>query len=117
MGDIRVGNRHAFAPIFFGRRLRYASAEQITSALYDPAFGSGGVVLALTDPKIVFPNGHQLRAVTDLLIVEDGVEQFDLPVLERILASLHAPQKSTEVKVECWIVTDPGGDSSQTRKV
>jgi len=101
LGDIRVGNRHAFAPIFFGRRLKDASAEQITSALTDPAFGSGGVVLALTDPKIVLPNGHQMRAVTDLLIVEDGVEQFDLPVLERILASLHAPQKSTEVEVEC----------------
>ncbi len=82
-------------------QLRDASAEQITSALTDPAFGSGGVVLALTDPKIVLPNGHQMRAVTDLLILEDGVEQFDLPVLERMLASQHTLQKSTEVEVEC----------------
>ena len=90
LGDVRVGNRHVFAPIFFGRRLKDAPAEQITSALSDPAFGSGGVVLALKDPKIAMPNGHQVRAVTDLLIVEDGAEQFDLPVLERILVGLPA---------------------------
>ena len=90
LGDVRVGNRHVFAPIFFGRLLKDAPAEQITSALSDPAFGSGGVVLALTDPKIALPNGHQLRAVKDLLIVEDGVEQFDLPVLGRILVGLPA---------------------------
>lgn len=88
LGDVRVGNRHAFAPIFFGRGLKDASAEQIISALSDPAFGSGGVVLALKDPNIALPHSHQLRAVTDLLIVEDGVEQFDLPVLERILVGL-----------------------------
>lgn len=90
LGEIRVGHSHAFAPVFFGRRLKDVSAEQITSALSDPAFGSGGVVLALKDPKIAMPNGHQVRAVTDLLIVEDGVEQFDLPVLERILVGLPA---------------------------
>ena len=90
LGDLRVGNRHAFAPMFFGRRLKDASAEQITTALSDPAFGTGGVVLALADPKLALPNGHQVRAVKDLLIVEDGEEQFDLPVLERILVGLPA---------------------------
>lgn len=90
LGDLRVGNCHAFAPVFFGRRLKDAPADQATSALSDPAFGTGGEVLALTDPKLALPNGHQVRAVADLLIVEDGVEQFDLPVLERILVGLPA---------------------------
>ena len=106
LGGIRVGHSHAFAPVFFGRRLQDASAEQITSALSDPAFGSGGVVLALTDPKIVLPNGHQMRAVTDLLIVEDGVEQFDLPVLERILVGLPA---DPEDEPEEWFDAKTGG--------
>lgn len=55
LGDVRVGNRHIFAPIFFGRRLKDAPAEQITSALSDPAFGSGGVVLALKIPRLLCP--------------------------------------------------------------
>lgn len=76
--------------MFFGRRLRALPAEQITTALLDAAFGTGGVVLALTDPKLALPNGHQVRAVKDLLIVEDGEELFDLPVLERILVGLPA---------------------------
>lgn len=37
LGDLRVGNRHALAPVFFGRRLKDAPAEQVTSALSDPA--------------------------------------------------------------------------------
>ena len=90
LGDLRIGSSHAFAPVFFGRRLKALPAEQITTALSDLAFGTGGVVLALTDPKLALPNGHQVRAVADLLIVEDGVEQFDLPVLERILVGLPA---------------------------
>ena len=101
LGDLRVGKRHAFAPVFFGRRLKDASAEQVTTALSDPAFGTGGVVLALKDPKLALPNGHQVRAVADLLVVEDGVEQFDLPVLERILASRHAAPESAKVVIEC----------------
>jgi len=101
LGDIRVGNRHAFAPMFFGRRLKDASAEQITTALSDPAFGTGGVVLALSDPKLALPNGHQVRAVKDLLIVQGGQEQFDLPVLERILVGLPAdPADESEEKFD-----------------
>ena len=106
LGEIRVGHSHAFAPIFFGRRLKDVSAEQITSALSDPAFGSGGVVLALKDPKTAMPNGHQVRAVTDLLIVEDGVEQFDLPMLERILVGLPA---DPEDEPEEWFDPKTGG--------
>jgi len=101
LGDLRVGNRHVSAPVFFGRRLKDAPDEQITSALSDPAFGTGGVVLALKDPKLVLPSGHQVRAVKDLLIVEDGEEQFDLPVLERILVSLLAAPELAELVIEC----------------
>jgi len=90
LGDIRVGKRHAFAPMFFGRRLKVLAAEQITTALSDPAFGTGGVMLTLTDPKLALPNGHQVRAVEDLLRVQGGEERFDLPVLERILVGLPA---------------------------
>jgi len=106
LGDLRVGNRHAFAPMFFGRRLKDASAEQITTALSDPAFGTGGVVLALKDPKLALPNGHQVRAVKDLLIVEDGEEQFDLPVLERILVGLPADPAD---EPEEWFDAKTGG--------
>jgi hypothetical protein len=88
LGDIRVGGGHAFAPVFLGRLLKWAPVEQITTALSDPALGTGGVVLALTDPKLAWPNGHQVRAVADLLLVEDGVERFDLAMLNRILAGL-----------------------------
>ena len=101
LGDIRVGKSHAFAPMFFGRRLKDASAEQIALALSDPAFGTGGVVLALADLRMALPHGHQLRAIKDLLIGEDGQEQFDLPVLQRMLASQQTLQKSVEVQVEC----------------
>lgn len=106
LGDLRVGNRHAFAPMFFGRRLKDAPAEQITSALSDPAFGTGGVVLALKDPKLALPNGHQVRAVADLLAVEDGLEQFDLPVLERILVGL--PEDPADEPEE-WFDAKTGG--------
>ena len=106
LGDLRVGNRHAFAPVFFGRRLKDAPAEQITTALSDPAFGTGGVVLALRDPKLALPNGHQVRAVADLLVVEDGVEQFDLPVLERILVGLPADPAD---EPEEWFDAKTGG--------
>lgn len=106
LGDIRVGNSHAFAPVFFGRRLMRISIEQITTALSDPAFGTGGVVLALKDPKIALPNGHQVRAVKDLLIVEDGEEQFDLPMLERILVGL-PPDPADEP--EEWFDVKTGG--------
>ena len=82
--EVRVGHSHAFAPVFFGRRIKAVPAEEIASALSN----AGGV--ALTDPKIALPNGHQARAVTDLLIVEDGVERLDLAVLERILVGLPA---------------------------
>ena len=106
LGDLRVGNRHAFAPVFFGRRLKDAPAEQITTALSDPAFGTGGVVLALKDPKLALPNGHLVRAVADLLIVEDGEEQFDLPVLERILVGLPADPAD---EPEEWFDAKTGG--------
>lgn len=90
LGDLRVGGGHAFAPVFFGRLLKWAPFEQITTALSDAALGTGGAVLALTDPKLALPHGHQVRAVADLLIVEDGVERFDLPMLDRILGGLPA---------------------------
>ena len=106
LGDIRVGKSHVFAPVFFGRRLKDAPVEQVTSALSDPAFGTGGVVLALKDPKLAFPNGHQVRAVADLLVVEDGVEQFDLPVLERILVGLPADPAD---EPEEWFDAKTGG--------
>ncbi|NVZ10107.1 hypothetical protein HW932_12635 [Allochromatium humboldtianum] len=106
LGDLRVGNRHAFAPMFFGRRLKDTSADQITTALSDPAFGTGGVVLAQADPKLALPNGHQVRAVKDLLIVEDGEEQFDLQVLERILVGLPADPAD---EPEEWFDAKTGG--------
>ena len=106
LGDLRVGNRHAFAPMFFGRRLKDASAERITTALSDPALGTGGVVLALKNPKIALPNGHQVRAVADLLIVENGEEQFDLPELERILVGL--PSDPADEPEE-WFDAKTGG--------
>lgn len=90
LGDIRIGGGRAFAPVFFGRLLKRAPADEICAKLADPAFGTGGVVLALTDPKLALPHGHQMRAVVDLLIVKDGVECFDLPMLERILGGLPA---------------------------
>jgi len=90
LGDIRVGQRHAFAPLFFGRGLKALAAERLAAALSDPALGTGGVVLALHDPKIALPNGHQVRAAKDLLIVEAGQERFDQLVLERILVGLPA---------------------------
>lgn len=90
LGDLRIGNSHAFAPVFFGRLLKQVEAEQIRTALSDPVFGTDGVVLALSDPKLPLPHGHQVRAVADLLIVEDSVERFDAPMLERILGGLPA---------------------------
>lgn len=90
LGDIRVGSGHAFAPVFFGRLLKRAPRSELESTLADSAFLAGGVMLALTDPKIEPPNGHQVRAVSDLLIEEGGTERFDLEMLSRILVGLPA---------------------------
>lgn len=90
LGDIRVGGGHAFAPVFLGRLLRRAGQEPIAQALSDPALGTGGVVLALTDPKWSLPNAHQVRRVADLLVSENGVERLDREMLDRVLVGLPA---------------------------
>lgn len=90
LGDIRVGGGHAFAPMFFGRLLKRAAREELDAKLADPAFITGGVVLALTEPKMTLPNGHQVRAVFDLLSEDGGIARFDLEMLDRILVGLPA---------------------------
>lgn len=99
LGDIRVGGGHAFAPVFLGRLLKWETIEQITTALSDVALGTGGVVLTLTDPKLAWPNGHQVRAVAELLITEGGVECFDLATLDRILVGQRQLTPPAEVVV------------------
>ena len=63
LGDMRIGTSHAVAPVFLGRLLKRADPEAVTTALADPAFPAGGVVLALRDPKLALPNNHQVRAL------------------------------------------------------
>lgn len=88
LGDLRVGRSHAFAPVFWGRGLLKADLKSIQTALSDPAFGTGGVVLSHRELELDLPNDHQLRTFEELMYREDGKEQFDHVMLERILVGL-----------------------------
>lgn len=101
LGDLQIGNDHAFAPVFFGRCLKRAPGEALQEKLADPAFVSGGVLLALFDPGLALPNGHRVRQVSDLVVVENDNEQFNLEWLDRILVAQHPPKKQPEIIVEC----------------
>lgn len=101
LGNLQIGNDHAFAPVFFGRCLKRTPGEVLQKKLADPAFVSGGIVLALIDPGLSLPNGHRVRQVSDLMVVENGNEQFNLEWLDRILVAQRPPEKPSEITVEC----------------
>lgn len=92
LGAFRIGK--ASAPVFYGRALPAAPAGSIETALADYLLGSGGVVLTPTVPRLALPLRRQLRAIDDLLYMEDGQERFDLDGLGRILSGLPAESEN-----------------------
>jgi len=74
-------------------------------------FGTGGVVLALSDPKLALPNGHQVRAVKDLLIVQGGQ---GVQVLQLCRALLGRGVMSTVLHLQCSAASAASGALSST---
>lgn len=105
LGDLRVGRSHVFAPVFWGRSLHKADLKSIQTALSDAAFGTSGVVLSYSELDLDLPNDHQLRTFEELMYREDGKEQFDHVMLERILVGL--PRSSADEPEE-WFDNKTG---------
>lgn len=99
LGDVRLDGSHAFAPIFYTRQPHRARTEALCTALADPMFERGGVVLAVAPHAINLPNGHQLRGIDDFLVDENNVEHFDCEVFQRVLRGL--PQ-DLATQPEAW---------------
>jgi len=84
LGDVRIARSHDFAPIYVARRLQDCSADWRDS-LIDRIRPGQGIVLSAGKAKECLPNGHQVRALDELLF--DGPEgvSLDTAALDRLL--------------------------------
>ncbi len=85
LGEFRIGNTAASAPIFYGRALSAAPSslleERLTSAIHEHA----GIVLTPNIPTTTFSTRHPPRSMNDFLHTVDGNETFDVVALTRVL--------------------------------
>ena len=84
LGDLRVGRSHRFAPLYVGRLLEQCPHDWHTT-LQDPMRPPQGIVWTARDLQTQVPNGHQVRALDDVLLDGTGGPTCDRELLERLL--------------------------------
>lgn len=92
LGDVRIADSRAYAPIFFCRYLDRLLKNPVAmhAALSDARFSPGGIVLYFTarETSVSLPNRHQIRPILDFMVEDGGALHFDLPMLGRVLMGL-----------------------------
>ncbi len=106
LGEFRIGNTPASAPIFYGRALSAVPANLLEEKLTDSRHEHAGIVLTPNLPARPIATRHPLRLLDDFLHAADGRECFDLPALTRVLTG--KPADAANVAEE-WF-DEPGGE-------
>ncbi len=106
LGEFRIGNMPASAPIFYGRALGAAPASLLEERLTDGRHEHAGIVLTPFLPARPIATRHPLRRLDDFLHTADGKEFFDLPALTRVLTG--KPAGAADIAEE-WF-DEPGGE-------
>ena len=84
LGNIRVGNTHRHAPIYFARRMN-ATDQELRQALLSAKRPSQGIVLTGHDVDIELPNSHQTCGIDRLLVSSGDFINYDADLLQRLL--------------------------------
>ncbi len=106
LGEFRIGNTPASAPIYYGRALSAAPSTLLEEKLTDSRHEHAGIVLTPFLPTRSIATRHPLRLLDELLHITDGKEFFDLPALTRVLTG--KPAGTTDLAEE-WF-DEPGGE-------
>ena len=84
LGNIRVGNTHRHAPIYFARRMN-ATDQELRQTLLSAKRPSQGIVLTAHDVDIELPNSHQTCGIDRLLVNSSDGVHYDADLLQRLL--------------------------------
>ena len=84
LGNIRVGNTHRHAPIYFARRMN-ATDQELRQTLLSAKRPSQGIVLTAQDVDIELPNSHQTCGIDRLLVNSSDGVHYDADLLPRLL--------------------------------
>lgn len=86
LGNVRITSTHEFSPVFVGRMWERAPNPQVTTALRDPIWPRGGIVLRHQPSAAELPGDHAMRGLGDFLrVTDDGQDIFDAPAFDRVL--------------------------------
>ncbi len=96
LGDFRVCETAATAPVLVARRLQFISPEVLLSVLADPAWARRGIVLMHERSSQPLLGIHEARALSEFIGKQEGRDQFDSAALARVLRSLMPPGASEE---------------------
>jgi hypothetical protein len=88
LGDLRVGRSHRFAPLYVGRLLEKCPRDW-RQALQDPIRPPPGIVWTARGTLAAAPAGHQVRALSEVLLREGDGPLCDRDCLERLLQGPH----------------------------
>jgi hypothetical protein len=92
LGDARIVGTHEFAPVFVARAWKRAPESRVTTALADPIWARGGVILVQRpSPMATLPGDHAMRCIDEFVRVGDGKEVFDVTAFDRVLRGYATP--------------------------
>lgn len=92
LGDFRIGNTPASAPIFYGRALSAVPAGLLEVKLNSAIYEHAGIVLTSHIPTTTFAARHPPRLLDDFLHTAVEAEFFDVPALTRVLTGTSSPE-------------------------
>ena len=93
LGDVRLPRTHRFVPLFVARAIKHRLHARLITALSDPWWPGGGVVLCATSPMDppCLPRGHVFYDI-DAFVCQ---QRFDNAALERVL---HGDERAVDLQ-------------------
>lgn len=97
LGDVRIEGTHEFCPVFVGRLWERAPQSQLLSALCDPIWPRGGVVLRHRLTGTEHAGDHVMRDLRDFIRANaDGQDVFDASAFDRVLRGFMSASGAVE---------------------
>ena len=96
LGNVRIAGTHDFAPVFIARAWERAPEDEVRTALGDPIWARGGILLRHQRSLASLPRDHVMRALDEFVRVDDGQDVFDASAFDRVLHGYITPSGEPE---------------------
>ncbi len=96
LGNVRIAGTHDFAPVFIARAWEQAPENEVRTALGDPIWTRGGILLRHQRSPASLPRDHVMRALDEFVRVDDGQDVFDASAFDRVLRGYITPTGEPE---------------------